>query len=290
MNGANGTHASGNGHHVNGHAAVDEVSDEDAPADDPAVPSPLHTGTDAYAGLGEGKRIFAPQTMSQTENYFRGNRLGGPMDWKLRLARAPMSVMIAGASAVLIVLLLIVYGLMSLHGSRKPTTSTPTPIITSNNRQPSLGSSHTQAGNESTPTRQLLPNQNHPASLRETTSQREIPTPAHIYGPGTVTRNLDLYYVIIATTPSEYIAQRNAKLIADNGVDVSIETQMSRSGRLLYRLISVQGASSTSDAQPLRKRIVEIGHLLPDFAKTRKAWDDATVMKWSSLLGAAARG
>jgi hypothetical protein len=136
-----------------------------------------------------------------------------------------------------------------------------------------------------------LPSAKYPPPPTTTPPQTETPAaPGQIYGPGAITRNLELHYIIIATTPSESIARRNAELIAKNGVDVSIETQMSRSGRLLYRLISVQGASSTSDAQPLRKRIVEIGHLLPDFAKTRKAWDDATVMKWSSLLGAAARG
>jgi hypothetical protein len=108
--------------------------------------------------------------------------------------------------------------------------------------------------------------------------------PAKVYAPGTVDRDAKLLYIVIASTPQADIAQRNADFIAQNGVDVSIETSKSPSGKsTMYTLISVKGFPTHNASEPYRKRIVMIGHKTPDFQKTHKAWDDAYAQHVKSL-------
>jgi hypothetical protein len=57
----------------------------------------------------------------------------------------------------------------------------------------------------------------------------------------------------------------------------------------MYRILSVQGFTSNEAAEPLRRRVVEIGHLLPDYKKTKRAWEDATPMRLSAPRPAAGR-
>jgi hypothetical protein len=100
-----------------------------------------------------------------------------------------------------------------------------------------------------------------------------VPKSATWFGPGQVKRTYDLYYVIIASTPSRDVAERNAKFIADNGVSVSVEYDK----KGIFHLVSVDGFASNSAAKPLRDRIVEIGHLTEAYKRTRRAWDDAMI-------------
>jgi hypothetical protein len=100
----------------------------------------------------------------------------------------------------------------------------------------------------------------------------------HVFEPGTIVRTSDLLYIVIASTPSADVARRNAEFIAAHGVDVSIETRYSNNN-LIYTLVSVQGFPTHAAAEPLRARIVEIGHLHPDYRKGKKTWDDAYVFQ-----------
>ena len=106
-----------------------------------------------------------------------------------------------------------------------------------------------------------------------------------------MTRSATLYYVVIATSPSEEVSQRNAKLLAAHGVSVSYETMTSRGAtHPLYRLMSVDGFKTLSEAEPFRKKVVAIGHYVWDYAKTHKGWESAYVLRGASLPGNVAKG
>jgi hypothetical protein len=50
--------------------------------------------------------------------------------------------------------------------------------------------------------------------------------------------------------------------------------------RGFFGLISVQGFRTLEEGEPIRAKIVQIGHLLPEYKRTKRAWDDATLQKF----------
>ena len=104
----------------------------------------------------------------------------------------------------------------------------------------------------------------------------------HFYGPGVASRTADKFYIIIASTQSSTVAEKNGRFLASYGVDVSMETHDIGKNRW-YVLMSVDGFSSHEAAEPLRKKAVDIGHELPEYKKHARnpsgyAWDDAYVV------------
>jgi hypothetical protein len=101
----------------------------------------------------------------------------------------------------------------------------------------------------------------------------------HYWGPGQVTnRTSELLYIVISSSPSEEISLRNAKFLADHGIDLSYERRYT-SGRLMYTLVSVNGFPTNASAEPYRAKIVAIGHLLPEYKTKKRAWDDAYAVR-----------
>jgi hypothetical protein len=273
-NGENGhSHQNGNGHAAahapHGEQAV--IQEEDLPLPDEAE-APAAKG---YAGSGNGSRPFAPQTLHQA-NPNRDDWLAAQ---KFRLARAPMWVLVAGASGVVLVLVLIVWAVISLRPGK-----TAAPVANNAINQELLPPPQIQSNQNQNGLLPPRPNQQH-AATSDNSRLRAVdppprPMPAQVFAAGTVSRLADLYYITVLTTPTESVAKRNADFIAANGVDISIEPRKNGT-RTFYRLVSVKGFPTINDAGPLRKRIVDIGHLLPEYARTRRAWDDATVTKFT---------
>ncbi|MGN6368803.1 MAG: hypothetical protein ACTHN5_11125, partial [Phycisphaerae bacterium] len=264
------------------------VSEEELQTD--PVPAPRPNTADS------GRRVFAPKTYDPSA----ANRRTWINSQKGLFARTPPWAVLTAGAAVLALLLLFLF-LFIRHHNQSPVATTGNPAIDLKNAS---GSSFAQDRGGSQPLvppspangGSLLP----PAQPRRTpilqentapdrTSERAVEentdtTEGKVYAPGTVDRDPKLLYIIIASTPQDDIAQRNAQFIAKNGVDVSIETLKNPRGRsTMYTLISVKGFPTLSEAEAYRKRIVQIGHKTLDFQKYRKAWDDAYATHVKSL-------
>jgi hypothetical protein len=96
-----------------------------------------------------------------------------------------------------------------------------------------------------------------------------------------VARSAELYYIVVCSTPSQSVAQANAKFLAEHDVSVSIERVNVRN-ELWYWVVSVQGFASNTAAKPYRDNIVKIGDLL-----RRDAWKDAYARNGLSSPGTA---
>ena len=105
--------------------------------------------------------------------------------------------------------------------------------------------------------------------------------PGQVYEPGTLQRTSD-YYIIVLHCPTESIARRDAKFIADNGVDVALEITL-KGGKTWWMITSVKAYPSMVAADSDRKKIVAIGHLTKDFKLHHTAWDDAYVATLTPL-------
>jgi hypothetical protein len=93
---------------------------------------------------------------------------------------------------------------------------------------------------------------------------------ARIYEPGQYRFNGESLYVFIATSSSESVTRRNAKFIAEHGVDVAIEKSKDS-----FYLIAAQPYPNNVAAETMVKKIREIGKLHPDYRTTRKVFADA---------------
>jgi hypothetical protein len=93
---------------------------------------------------------------------------------------------------------------------------------------------------------------------------------ARIYEPGQYRFNGESLYVFIATSSSESVTRRNAKFIAEHGVDVAIE----KSGDKIY-LIAARPCANIVAAEALVKKVRELGKLHPDYKATNKVFADA---------------
>jgi hypothetical protein len=222
-----------------------------------------------YAGLGSGKRVFAPQTMSQGM---------ARRDWnsssKLRLARTPGWVLGAAAIGAALLLLLIVWALWPHKAVEKAASSTGGPSAAGGSTYTSRsnGASQGSAANNSAAKQAV-----------QQTANNVPPAKGQVYKGGTVNRSPELYYIWIASTPTEKIAQKNAEFLAAHGIDVSIEIlELKKTKSFLYVIISVNGFSTNEAAEPYRAKIVQIGHLTDDYRKTKRAWDDAVPRKVSA--------
>jgi hypothetical protein len=198
------------------------------------------------------------------------------------MARTPRWAIMAGLLGVVIVVSLIAFLVLSgrrhsVEKSSEPAVSTVQqnsgdggatllPPVPGRSQAPTAGNSIVPPPPLRQPvTGGLLP----PAQPTE----EEAPTePGKVYGPGTVQRAPELYYVRITATPTQSVAKKSADFLASKGVDVSIEIDRKTH---LYMLISVKGFATMVEGEPFRKEIVRIGHEHPDFKKYRKVWDDA---------------
>lgn len=93
---------------------------------------------------------------------------------------------------------------------------------------------------------------------------------SRVYEPGQYRFNPESLYVFIATSSSESVTRRNAKFIAEHGVDVAIEKSKDS-----FYLIAAQPFPSNVAAESMVKKIREIGKLHPDYKTTRKVFADA---------------
>lgn len=144
----------------------------------------------------------------------------------------------------------------------------------------------------STPSTQIAP------------APRLAPAPAqtvgHFYEPGAINRNTpemiaangSLYYIEIASGPSEDATRLHGQFLADHGIAVSMEKRLVQK-TVMYQLVTVQGFPTSAAAEPLVKRIREIGHELPEYKKTHRAqdgWDDAFPIKYQSTASSGSSG
>jgi len=229
-------------------------------------------------------RPFAPQTHAQ------GAPRGTWTPPRGSLARVPIWGFAAGAAVVVILLCLLIAVILSSKGTPQKASAS------GDNATPANGNPG-NSGNRENPgnVQPLIPNQQRPveppAPRGNGGNLRPAPVaentgPGRVYGPKQVTRSPDLYYVLIAQSPDLKIAQRNANLIAENGVDVSMEIM--KGG--MYALISAQGFRTLEEGEPTRAKIVQIGHLLPEYKRTKRAWDDATLQRFRAPPQPAAAG
>jgi hypothetical protein len=252
-----------------------------AVAPPPAAPSPPATtpssADEPAPAPAVVKRPFLPQTMEQGGT----NRPQWGGQQRRRMARTPKWAILAGLLGVVIVISLAAFLVLS---GRQHSAEKANEVGTSTVRQASgdggvtllpPGAGRSQApvpgnGGVQGRTRSLLPPSAPPAQPRE----EVVPTETgKVYGPGTVARSPELYYITITSTPTLSVAQKSADFLASKGVDVSIEIGKNH----LYQLISVKGFPAVVEAEPYRKEIVKIGHEHPDFKKYRKVWDDAFI-------------
>jgi hypothetical protein len=233
------------------------------------------------------RRQFLPQTAAQGPDM--KPQWGGQQ--RRRMARTPKWAVLAGALGVVIVVSLIVY--LALAGRRHwagvggaGKAREPAVVVGGGGQAPS------ESGTPLLPpaaggvvpaaplagSSQLLP-PSPPQTDGGTAPDGEATEDVRegkVYGPGVVKHSPELYYLMISSTPTASVAQKNAEFLAKHGVDVSIEIVGSANGKTRwYKLISVQGFPTLVEAEPFRKKIVAIGHLTPDFRKYHKVWDDA---------------
>jgi hypothetical protein len=103
---------------------------------------------------------------------------------------------------------------------------------------------------------------------------------ASVHTAGTVTYSPDLYYITICSTPSRDIAERNAKFLADHGIDVSIEvTAVASDNQAIYAILTAQGFKSQSDAKSEATRIKAIGQQLAVKYKAPQGFNDLVVQR-----------
>ena len=256
------------------------------PEEAPEVSPPPRAST-----ADSGRRVFAPQTYdpnAAARRHWMGSQ-------KRVMARTPPWAVLTVVGAVVAFLILMVVVFVRRYQQTSAAGAGGAPAI---DWRHASGSSFAQDRGSSQPLTppspanggSFLPPQRPPVLQQNTPTDSGEPvaepnqTPGKVYAPGTVDRDPKLLYIIIASTPQVDVAQRNAKFIADNGVDVSIETLKSPRGKsTMFTLISVQGFPTVTEAEAYRKRIVQIGHKTPDFQKTRKAWDDAYAQHVKSL-------
>jgi hypothetical protein len=221
-------------------------------------------------------RIFAPQTMSQSAIPLRRGGMGGSGGESYRHnGRIPLWALVM---AVVVLVLVVVTVVAAIYTWAKSRHAVPTHASSSSALTVQLGNVVLP------PTASLLPPVAPVQPLVNSTpvsnDTADSTAKGTVYGPGVIQRSPDLYYVIIASTPSAPIAKRNADFLADHGIDVSIEISTGPGGKgYWYRLVSVQGYPSTVTGNPFLKRIVLIGHLHPDFKKGKPMWDDALLAR-----------
>ncbi|MCL2647359.1 MAG: hypothetical protein FWD61_10215, partial [Phycisphaerales bacterium] len=96
------------------------ASDSPPPPTQPAVRVPLSAEPgeqrESYAGLGGGRRVFAPQTMSQGGGGETRGTWSGVGGGRFNLARAPGWLLAAGVGAVVLVLGVLMWAILPPHG------------------------------------------------------------------------------------------------------------------------------------------------------------------------------
>jgi hypothetical protein len=203
-------------------------------------------------------RIFAPQMYAQQRRPWVQPRPGA-------FARLPGWVLGSGAAAVVLIIVSIVF-----IANRQHKTAVAASPVEGRSAVTGAVVPPVSQREAATPVVQAVNSNRSPAAPVPTAA---LPAVVKAYGPGEVDRHYDLFYVIIASTPSKDVAEKNAQFIAGKGVAVSIEVD--KKGML--HLVSVDGFPSISAAQALRTKIVEIGHLTEAYKRTHRAWDDAMV-------------
>ncbi len=206
------------------------------------------------------------------------------------MARTPRWAILAGIAAFFIVIVLVGCLLWFLKGRSGSATTAGTSQTFQ--QQPSGDDGATllpPPARSGSPRPGLLPPaQPSPPPLSEdsqTTPNADEPVEsATVHGPSTVARTSDLFYVMISSTPTPSVAQKNAEFLAHHGIDVSIEIVAGPGGKgRWFKIISVKGFPTMVAAESFRKQIVQIGHLTPDFKKGKKVWDDAFITHVTSI-------
>ncbi len=241
--------------------------------------SPRETSSNMSAE--RGARLFAPQTMDQSNR----PRQAWAGQHKRRMARAPKWAVLGGLALAVLLIALVALGIWYARGRASTNSggrsapqqetqnagdgmgSAAVPLLPPSGGRPTMpmpASPAAQGGSDQTP---VSPEPDVP------------PVAGKVYGPRTVTRAPELYYVVISSTPAASVAQKNAEFLAAHGIDVSIEIVAGPGGgganTRWFKIISVQGFPSVVAGEPYRKRIVLIGHQHPDFHNHKKVWDDA---------------
>ena len=208
-------------------------------------------------------------------------------------ARMPAWVIVSMISGIILVICLIVAVIQNRHRATATQTSSATSGAAS--PEPSPTSANPDAPHSLIPAMNndasQLPPTHSPSPVNTHTNSSQPPAPAQTVGrfsgAGTIDRNTpaliqrsgEQYYIIIASSPSEDVARRNGEFLADHGISASMETQIIEK-KTWYVLVSVDGFSSYDAAEPFRKKIVQIGHDLPAYKKSkdgRQAYDTARI-------------
>lgn len=244
------------------------------PKKEPAKPSAAPPPTQPHR-LPIG--VFAPRTMDPA-TISRRNWVG---QQKTKFAHTPLWALAGAVGAVVVVIILVIYLAWPRHAATSSTRGAgggysvglPPPRLNPRLERVSgggLGTIAAPVGAGGLGLGQgIHPLETGPAPAAEA---------GKVYGPGEVPRTAELVYLVIATSPSEEVAQYNAAFLADHGVSVSIE----KTKKGYYTIISVQGYPKQNDAaEAFRKNVVlEIGRQHRDYRKNKKdVWADAYYAK-----------
>jgi hypothetical protein len=189
------------------------------------------------------------------------------------LANVPPIALAGAGAAVLLLLILVLYLATRHHGGTAvtpPQNSVETSITGPGGASPAAPQQATPSNsNLLGPPPQQTQADNTPQALPPV-----APGMGRVYEPGAYRFAPDSLYVFIATSKSESVTRRNAKFVAEHGVDVAIE----KSKDDLY-LIAAQPFPNNVAAETMVKKIREIGKLHPDYRSTRKVFADAVARR-----------
>jgi hypothetical protein len=235
-----------------------------------ATPAPAAQEKPAMSSAEMGRKLFAPGTPPEMVGRGAG----------FSLSRVPPWALVTGGAFVVLLICLIAFSLMHKGGNTQTQPGQSVAQNTGAQNIPGLDGRQQQSllppMSPATPMGPVLVTGNTDGGGVAAGNTDEAFRQGRVYEPGTLQRNFDQYYIIVAHSPTESIARRNAKFIADNGVDVAIEVTQSK-GKTWYLITSAKGYPSMVAAEPDRKKIVAIGHLTQDYKLHHKAWDDAYV-------------
>jgi hypothetical protein len=175
-------------------------------------------------------------------------------------------ILVVAAGIVALILALVIILSTSRSGSQKPLE----PITISPNA-PGLPQPQLLPGDGNAPTPASTPTptpaqQQPPTPVASPISPRAMP--GRVVPASQVNRSPNRWYLVILTTLPQY-AQRAAKFIARHGVSVTVEN-----GPQNFKcIISVQGFKhrAGSAAIALRRKVVQIGTLLPDARRAHRS-------------------
>jgi hypothetical protein len=190
------------------------------------------------------------------------------------LANVP-PMALAGAGAVVLLLLILILYLATRHHGGTPVTPPQNSVETSITGPG--GTPSPVAPQQGTPSNSSLLGPPPQQAQGDNASQALPPVApgmGRVYEPGAYRFAPDSLYVFIATSKSESVTRRNAKFVAEHGVDVAIEKSKDD-----FYLIAAQPYPNNVAAETMVKKIREIGKLHPDYRSTRKVFADAVARR-----------